>query len=126
MEKQTGRADCLQHKGEHLRECLFGKLSDQPLLLPSSWGNCDITPPTVKNIFWPLLTKRAGNNLWKLCGPVAPKQRVGQAEMIVCRAKPMTLFNQRTWGVGQLELRQSTKSCTGFKAASPTVPSQGM
>ena len=27
-------------------------------------------------------------------------------KLIVCKEKPVALFNQGTWGVGQLELRQ--------------------
>jgi len=49
-------------------------------------------------------------------------QRVMQAKLIVYRTKPMVLFNQGTWVVGQLELIQQTKSLTDFRAASFTAP----
>ena len=42
--------------------------------------------------------------------PAMVKPRDGQAELIVCKAKPVALFNQGTWGMGQLELRPQTKS----------------
>ena len=32
--------------------------------------------------------------------------REGQAELRVYRSKPVSLFGQGTWGIGQLELRQ--------------------
>lgn len=44
-------------------------------------------------------------------------------ELVACRAKPAALLSQKTWGMGQLELRQQTKSITHQTAAS-TMPGQ--
>lgn len=49
-----------------------------------------------------------------------------QKELIVCRAKPTDQLRQETWDMGQLQLRQQTKRFSSLKAASPTVPRQGI
>lgn len=46
-------------------------------------------PPTTESIFQPYLTRKAKDNSWKLCGPVALELRKGQTESIVCRVKPL-------------------------------------
>lgn len=44
----------------------------------------------------------------------------------MCRAKPTDQLRQETWDMGQLQLRQQTKRFSSLKAASPTVPRQGI
>lgn len=51
----------------------------------------------------PCLNRKSSQNIWKLCSPTTLKQRVWQAELIICRAKPVAPFGQGTWGGGQLE-----------------------
>lgn len=41
-------------------------------------------------------------------------------------SRPMALFGQRTWRVGWLDLGQHTKNSTGFRAALPVAPGQGV
>ena len=60
----------------------------------------------MESIFQPHLTRRAGDNFWKLWDPVVLEPIEGQAEPIVCKVKPVTLFGQGTLGAGWLELRQ--------------------
>lgn len=43
----------------------------------------------VESAFQPHLTRRAGNNSHKLCGPVVLKLRSRQTELITLRAKPV-------------------------------------
>lgn len=54
------------------------------------------------------MTRRAGSNSWKLCILVVLKTQERQAKMIVCKAKPVALFNQGSWVVCRLELRQQS------------------
>ena len=42
------------------------------------------------------------------------------------QSQSSALFGQETWGADQLELKQQTKSLASFRAASLTVPGQGM
>lgn len=67
------------------------------------------------------IAQGAGNSSWWLCGPVALQQKDEQSEPIVCRAKTVDFFGQGTWSVGQLELRQQTKSYISSRAASSTA-----
>ena len=53
----------------------------------------------------------------KLCSQVMLKQRLQQAELIVCRAKLVPLFGQVTWGTGQLESRPQAKGFPGGPVA---------
>lgn len=69
-------------------------------------------------------TRRTGDNFWKLCGLTTLEPKGGWAELIGPGAKSLALFGQRTWIVGQLELRQ--QSFSSFRAASPSVPRQGL
>lgn len=54
-------------------------------------------------------TRRAGDNFWKLCGLTALEPKGEWAGLIDPGAKPVALFGQGTWIVGQLELRQQTE-----------------
>lgn len=43
------------------------------------------------------LTSKSGKNSWKLCSLAMLKLKEEQAEPMVCRPKPVTLFGHRTW-----------------------------
>lgn len=46
-------------------------------------ARCRVTvPATVERVFWPHLTRGAGDKSWKLCGPRALQPRGGQAEIM--------------------------------------------
>lgn len=50
--------------------------------------------------------RRANENTWKLLyNPAMREPRGMWAELITLRAKPMALFSQGTWSMGQLKLR---------------------
>lgn len=80
---------------------------------------------TVESVSWPHMTRRDRRTPGSCKSPATLELRNGQAELIVCRANPVALFRQETWGAGQLELRQQINRFTGFGAASPTTPGQG-
>ena len=48
-----------------------------------------IAPPPVESVFKHHVTKRAGNNFCKQCGPAMTELRVRQAELINPGAKPV-------------------------------------
>ena len=60
-------------------------------------------PTHCEEYFPPHLIRKASKNIWKLCSPATLKARSRQAELIVCRAKPMNMFGQRTWSTGWLK-----------------------
>lgn len=59
-----------------------------------------MTPLTLER---PHLTRRVGDNSY---GSMALEPRDRQAELQVCKPKPVTLFDQGTWDVGHLEIRK--------------------
>lgn len=77
---------------------------------PTHYGQCLLVPSAQNS--WRQLLEAMG--------------RYGQAELIVCGTKLATLVGQEAWGVGWLELRPQAKNLTSFRAASPTVPGQGI
>lgn len=62
------------------------------------------------DVFRPHLTKMVRDNFWKLCDPEALKLRSELPELMVFRAKPMTLFVRGMWGAGRLELKKQRTS----------------
>ena len=82
------------------------------------------TPPTVESVFSSYLTRRTGNNAWKLCNSAFLKARERQGEPIVCRAKSVTLFGQEL-GM-QVGLRKDNKELYQVQCCFPTVFGQGI
>lgn len=66
---------------------------------------------------WPLPIRDGGQTTWKLHSPAA--LRVWQAELIICRARPIASFLQGTWGAGRLESRSQTKPCCPWRSVLP-------
>lgn len=63
------------------------------------------------------LTGKANKNTWKLlCNPVMLEPRDRRTALITLKAKPLALFSQEIWSMGQLKSRPQTKSLT-YKVA---------
>lgn len=63
------------------------------------------------------LTGKANKNTWKpLCNPVMFEPRGMRTALITLKAKPLALFSQEIWSMGQLKSRPQTKSLT-YKVA---------
>lgn len=95
---------------------------EQPLPHLPWQRSSDIAPLPMECVFQPHLTRRAGNNSWKLCSSAALEPRGKWVESTVFRAKPVAPFSQGIWGAGQ---HPKQKGFTSFRAAPPSASGQG-